>query len=108
VRQEWLHLATTMAKPPGFDLAVTAALPAPARRWLAHAIAPGTPLWQSVRLTMRGQIRLGQWRPFAATQVLAPPSGYIWAARARLAGLPVTGFDRLSSGTGEMRGGCCA
>lgn len=33
----------------------------------------------------------------------ATPAGYIWAATARLAGLPVTGYDRLSSGTGEMR-----
>jgi hypothetical protein len=56
-----------------------------------------------VQLFMRGQIRLGQWRPFTARQVLAPPAGYIWAATARLAGLPVTGYDRLSSGTGEMR-----
>jgi hypothetical protein len=103
VRQEWLQLATAGARPPGFDAGMTAALPEPARRWLAHAIAPGIPLWQVVRLTMRGQIRLGQWRPFTATQVLAPPGGYIWAATARVAGLPVTGYDRLSSGTGEMR-----
>jgi hypothetical protein len=52
---------------------------------------------------MRGQIRLGRWRPSTAAQVLAPPGGYIWAATARLARLPVTGYDRLSSGTGEMR-----
>jgi hypothetical protein len=102
VRQEWLHLATTVVRPPGFDPEMTAALPEPARRWLAHAITPGTPLWQVVRLTMRGQIRLGRWRPFTAIQVLAPPGGYIWAATARFAGLPVTGYDRLSSGTGEM------
>lgn len=103
VRQEWLRLATTAVKPPAFDPAMTGTLPVPARRWLAHAIAPGTPLWQMVRLTMRGQIRLGQWRPFTATQLLAPPGGYIWAAALRVAGLPVAGYDRLSSGTGEMR-----
>jgi hypothetical protein len=103
VQREWQDLAKTTARPPGFEQAMIATLPAPARRWLAHAIVPGTPLWQVVRLTMRGQIRLGQWRPFTATQVLAPPGGYIWAATARFAGLPVTGYDRLSSGTGEMR-----
>ena len=58
---------------------------------------------RTVQLSMRGQIRLGRWRPFTATQVLAPPAGYIWAATVRLAGLSVTGYDRLSSGTGEMR-----
>lgn len=86
-----------------FDPAMTTGLPEPAHRWLSHAIAPGTPLWSSVELTMHGQIKLGRWRPFTARQVLSPPGGYTWAATARLAGLPVTGYDRLSSGAGEMR-----
>lgn len=86
-----------------FDPAATRGLSEPARRWLSHAIAPGTPLWGSVELTMHGRIKLGRWRPFTARQVLAPPGGYLWAATARLAGLPVTGYDRLSSGAGEMR-----
>jgi len=51
---------------------------------------------------VRGQTRLGRSRSFTARQVLAPPDGSIWAATARVAGLPVTGFDRLSSGTGQM------
>jgi hypothetical protein len=86
-----------------FDPAMTTGLPEAARRWLSHAIAPGTPLWSRASLTMHGQIKLGRWRPFTAHQVLTPPEGYIWAARTRLAGLPVTGYDRLSSGAGEMR-----
>jgi hypothetical protein len=85
-----------------FDPAAIVGLPEPARRWLGHAIAPGTPLWSSVELTMHGQIKLGRWRSFTALQVLTPPDGYIWAARTRLAGLPVTGYDRLASGGGEM------
>ena len=32
-----------------------------------------------------------------------PPEGYIWEAFTRLLGLPVIGYDRLTSGTGEMR-----
>jgi hypothetical protein len=86
-----------------FDPVMTTGLPEPAHRWLGHAIAPGTPLWSSVELTMHGRIKLGRWRPFTARQVLSPPGGYTWAATARLAGLPVTGYDRLSSGAGEMR-----
>lgn len=81
---------------------MTAKLPPAARAWLAHAIEPGTPLWTAVELTMHGQIRIGRWHDFTATQILAPPDGYIWAATARIGGLPVSGFDRLSSGTGEM------
>ena len=73
-----------------FDPAMISGLPEPAHRWLCHAIAPGTPLWSSVELTMHGRIKLGRWRPFTARQVLSPPGGYTWAATARLAGLPVT------------------
>jgi hypothetical protein len=103
VRTEWLRLAATTAEPHRFDPLMITDLPAPARRWLTHAIAPGTPLWPSVQLYMHGQIRIGQLRPFTARQILAPPAGYTWAATARLAGLPVTGYDQLSSRTGEMR-----
>jgi hypothetical protein len=76
---------TAAATAETFDPAAIRELPEPARRWLAHAIAPGTPLWSSVELTMHGQIKLGRWRPFTARQVLTPPDGYLWAARTRLA-----------------------
>jgi hypothetical protein len=52
---------------------------------------------------MTGHIKIGSWRRFTATQVVAPSRGYIWAANARLFGLPVIGYDRLSGGSGEMR-----
>jgi hypothetical protein len=52
---------------------------------------------------MRGQIRIGSWRPFTATQVLAPGVGFIWAATARFAGIPVFGYDKYVDGAGEMR-----
>jgi hypothetical protein len=103
VRDEWRQLAAATVEPATFDPAALTGLPEPARRWLTHAINPGTPLWQTAQLSMRGQIRLGRWRPFTGHQVITPPRGYIWAATARLAGIPVTGFDRLSSGTGQMR-----
>ena len=71
----------------------------PVRRYFASAIEPGTPLWPSARVTMRGSIRLGRWLPFRATEMLAPRSGFLW--RARVAGL-VSGFDRYIDGVGEM------
>jgi len=55
-------------------------LPAPARRYLSHAIRPGTPLASSVGLEMRGTMRLksGQeWMPMKARQILAPPKGLV-------------------------------
>jgi hypothetical protein len=82
---------------------MVADLAEPARRYLTHAVAAGTPLWQSVQVAMVGQIRIGAWRRFTADQVVAPAKGYIWAAVARLLGVPVVGYDRLSGGTAEMR-----
>ena len=51
---------TAAASVETFDPAAIVSLPEPARRWLGHAIAPGTPLWSSVELTMHGQIKLGR------------------------------------------------
>ncbi|MDQ1673467.1 MAG: hypothetical protein QOC98_2029 [Frankiaceae bacterium] len=103
VRKQWAELGTVSPHPPLFDPAMVAGLPEPARRYLLHAIAPGTPLWQSVEVSMVGFIKIGAWRRFTATQIVAPGRGYIWAATARLLGVPVVGYDRLSGGTGEMR-----
>jgi hypothetical protein len=103
IRKDWAELCAPTSHPVAFDPAMVAGLPEPVRRYLEHAIAPGTPLWQSVVVSMVGHIKIGAWRPFTATQVVAPRLGYIWAADARLSGIPVIGYDRLSGGTGEMR-----
>lgn len=92
--------------PPGgvFDVdRLDKQLPEATRRWLLHSIAPGTPLAHAASLDMTGEIRLGRWRSFRATQVIAPAKGYVWAASTRFSLLPLTGFDRYSQGVGEMR-----
>ncbi|MBD2892478.1 hypothetical protein amrb99_13880 [Actinomadura sp. RB99] len=101
--RDWTDLAAVPESGTPFDPEITRYLPEPARRWLGHAIRPGTPLSPAALLHMRGRIRLGSWRAFRATQILRPPHGFVWAARARVAGLPVRGFDRYSGGDGEMR-----
>lgn len=78
-------------------------LPAPARRYLEHAIAPGTALAQAVRLTMHGEIKLSGWRPFEAEQVIRWDRGMIWKASVRMFGLPIHGSDRLVDGIGAQR-----
>jgi hypothetical protein len=80
VDEAWDRLARPAVSPPGFDPALTDSLPEPARRWLTHAIAAGTPLAKAVTVSMRGHIRLGRWIPFRAAQVNATPAGFIWAA----------------------------
>jgi hypothetical protein len=103
VRKDWAELCTPTPQPAAFDPAMIAGLPEPVSRYLTRVIAPGTQLWQSVEVSMVGHIKIGAWRRFTATQVVAPRLGYIWAANARLFGIPVIGYDRLSGGTGEMR-----
>lgn len=103
VSPDWLSLRTGAPDVAQFDPSLVTSLPEVAQRALTHAIEPGTPLWQSVEFSMRGRIRMGKWHPFTARQVLAPGRGFVWAARARVFGLPLTGFDRYSSSSGQMR-----
>lgn len=102
LHSEWDRLADPGSdRPVRFAPDTVADLPEPARRRLRHAVAPGARLATSLQLTMRGRIRLGAWRAFTATQILAP-DGFVWSATARVAGLPVSGFDRWSAGSGQM------
>jgi len=87
------------AGPGRFDPAELEGLPEPVRRHLLQAIAPGTPLHTSARLSMRGRIKVGRWLPFRARQVLSPHHGFVWSARA--AGL-LAGTDRYADGAGVM------
>lgn len=99
----WAALGLPTRAPVPFSADATAGLPEPVRRWLASAVADGTPLARAVELHMHGEIFLGRWSPFTAVQRLSVDGGFVWAATARLLGLPVRGFDRWTSGTGEMR-----
>jgi hypothetical protein len=78
-------------------------LPEPVFRYLNHAIAPDTSLAYAVRLQMRGEIKLREWAPFQAEQVIISERGMIWSAKTRVNGLPVSGSDRLIDGEGSMR-----
>jgi hypothetical protein len=80
-----------------------AGLPEPARRWIRHSVAPGTPAYSSVELRMEGEIRLGSWRRFTAHQIIRPGRGYVWAARTHVAGVPVSGYDAMSPTDARMR-----
>ncbi|RFU38377.1 hypothetical protein DZF91_28005 [Actinomadura logoneensis] len=103
-RHDWARLTRPSGPVGMFTPEQTSRLPVAARHWLLHAIAPGTPLLTTARLEMHGRIRIaGHWWPFDAEQVLKPSLGFVWAATARTAGLPVTGFDEYHEGRGVMR-----
>jgi hypothetical protein len=78
-------------------------LPPAARLYLEHAIAPGAPLANAVRLRMHGEIKLRKWLPFTGEQVIHRVRGFVWRATVRMSGLAIRGFDRLVDGEGEMR-----
>jgi hypothetical protein len=103
LRRQWTEFLTRPTVVERFDPGAVDALPEPAQRWLRFAIAPGTELRRCVELQLHGRIKLGRWRSFQARQVLVGGSGYIWAERTRLFGLPLSGYDRLTAGRGEMR-----
>lgn len=92
--------------PPRFTDALVADLPEPARRYLRHAIAPGTPLAPAVRLALEGTMTPtpgGAPVELTADEVLAPRRGFVWTARARMAGLPVRVRDRYAADDGGVR-----
>ena len=59
-------------------------LPPAAKRYLMHAILPGTPLAERVSIKMSGALRredtLG-WIPFEAEEILAGGRGLVWKAK---------------------------
>jgi hypothetical protein len=102
VRIDWRRLVTPTVDPAPFTPDLLDGLPAPARRWLEHAIAPGTPLRRAAVLHQRGEIKVGRWQRFEADWVLAPPEGFVWAATTHLGPLSIRGFDRYTRGSGQM------
>lgn len=82
-----------------FDDDALAGVPDQVARYLRSSVTPGTPLWQSAHLAMRGRIRLKRWTRFRGHELIAPSAGFVWAVRAG----PITGYDRYANGDGEMR-----
>jgi hypothetical protein len=78
------------------DHGILADRPGPARRWLARAVPPGTPLGGAVVLEMDGQLRLGRrWFDFRADQILRPAVGFVWRPVVGGRMLRFTGADLL-------------
>ncbi len=101
---EWVGLGGPTDRYAVFDPSLADGLPDPVQRWLLHSITPGTPLLVAAEVEAEGTIRLGRaWHRFRSRQRTSLPHGFIWAARTRLAGLPVHGFDRFTRLSGEMR-----
>lgn len=101
-REARLHLPPPRAT---FDMAMVADLPAPARRYFRHAIAPGTPLARTVEIVQRGSMLPtpgGARVDLAAHEVLTPERGFLWRARLRMGPIPVRVVDFYLDDDGEV------
>lgn len=88
-----------------FTQSMLRGLPAPAQRYLRHAIAEGTPLAGSVELEMAGRFRTGAsspWMNMQGHELLNPPRGFVWHATMGRGMLRIHGHDLLAEGHGEM------
>lgn len=90
-------------EPKRFDPSLVAHHAEPVRRYLSHAIAAGAPLATAVRLRMKGEIKVGDWCPFEAEQVIRWDRGFVWRARVTKSHLPIVGADEWIDGAGSMR-----
>ena len=83
---------------PGFDRAMVADLPEPARRFFLFTIRPGAPLHGVAEIRMGGEIGLGDkenpnYLPMRAQQIIAPPHGLVWKLDAGEGLMRISGSD---------------
>jgi hypothetical protein len=91
-----------------FDPRSIEAMPEIARRYFAHAIAPGTPLSSLAEVEMSGTFSLGtrtQPMSFAMTarQLLAAPHAFVWIASMHSGPAWISGSDVLAGDVGWTR-----
>ena len=91
-----------------FDPAEVAGLPEVARRYFAHAIAPGTPLFSVALIEMEGRFLLGdrdkhQLYTMKAREVIRQPDEFVWLLRLTSGVMTVSGSDGLAEGKAWTR-----
>ncbi len=89
-----------------FDAAVLADLPAPAQRYLRHALAEGAPLARSARIAMTGRMKPtpdAEFVDLTAEELLAPPVGFLWTAKLSMGPVLIRVRDHYYRGAGEVR-----
>ncbi|MDZ8054365.1 MAG: DUF6920 family protein [Aulosira sp. ZfuVER01] len=85
---------------------MVAELAAPVRRYFVHAIAPETPVADSVSLQMGGSFRMAQdkpWMPMQAKEIISTSKGFVWKPVIGRGLLQFAGADYYTNGFGRMR-----
>ncbi|MGM0604871.1 MAG: DUF6544 family protein [Halobacteriota archaeon] len=106
---EELHAARTSNSGRTYSRNDLEGLPAPVTRYFETVLEDGQPYVRSVRLTQRGQFRLGDrsspWKRLSATQQFTvDPPGFIWDATITpIPYVPVRVVDAYVCGAGSVR-----
>jgi hypothetical protein len=101
-------LSRSVADGRTFDMSMLEGQPEIARRYFAHAIAPGTPLRLAAELEMNGTFLLGSKSKFQtyemnAHQVLRPPFEFVWMPQLSSGPMRIGGSDALVEGAAWTR-----
>lgn len=101
-------IGATVAPEGKFDPRDVSGLPEIARRYFRHAIAPGTPLYSSAELTMKGLFLLGskenyQTYRMRARQALGASNQFVWIPSLFSGPVVITGSDALFNGSAWTR-----
>ena len=107
VDREARGLLEAAETPTGENHTTLGRLPAPVRRYLAKAIAPGRTTAHTARLEQSGMFRPsleGKWFPMSGRQYFTAASpGFIWWGRVHIApGIWIDAVDRSVNGAGNM------
>ena len=103
VARQWRGLVSPYRGPAHLEPSTLDALPAAVLRWLGHAILPTARPSTTLAMQTSGHVDLDGWRAFSADHVIRAGEGFIWAARLRKIGLPLTGVDAYTGGAGLSR-----
>jgi hypothetical protein len=107
-KQTVSHIEQTLQSEPTsqrFTEDMVADLPVPVQRYFLHAIAPETPLATAVTLTMSGQFRLAQdkpWMPMQAQEIITS-NGFVWKAKIGSRLSQFQGADYYFNRSGRMQ-----
>ncbi|MFB8790154.1 MAG: DUF6544 family protein [Potamolinea sp.] len=105
VNNIWRSLESTPTET-RFTPEMVAKLPPPVQRYFLHAIAPGTPIANSVSLEMSGSFRLGTdkpWLPMQAKQIISASKGFVWKPVIGSSFMQMVGEDYYANKSGRMR-----
>lgn len=102
----WIEGVLVLEESPDtFEANLVDHLPDPARRYLLHAIEPGTTIARSVRLRMDGRMKPRENADhvyLTAEEMLNPPRGFVWKAHLKIGPVSIEVVDFYTGNEGAV------